>query len=101
MNNTIPFGNITTPVVDTLSKTDLYLDGGLTLSIHIIIFIIIVKAYYNKYNEFLRGLVVAGFITGILSALLTVFGYLSWKLIYMSISCFVIAFLSLYLERKG
>lgn len=100
MVNNITFGNITTPVVDTFLKVDYALGGGFTTFIHLMIFLLIVGAYYNKYKDFDRGIAVAGFITGTSNLALTIFGYLPIKYIWMSVALFVMAFIFKNMEER-
>ena len=100
-NETLTYGNITTPVVDTFLKVDYALGGGFTLFIHLVVFLMILTGYYKRYGEFLRGLIVAGFITSFSSAMLTVFGYLPWQYIYMSISLFAMGLIAWSMEKRG
>lgn len=96
----LTWGN-SVPIVGEFIKVDYALDGGFTLFIHLIVFVIIVVAFYKKYNEFERGLVVAGFVTAFSSAFLTVIGYLPWKYIWFAISAFVIAMIAKAMEGRG
>lgn len=99
-NETIAYGNITMPLVSQYIKVDYALDGGLTLVIHSLLFLWIVVSFYKKDNDIERGLIVAGFITGVTSGFLTIIGYLSWRYIWMSIALFATAFIAKAMEKK-
>lgn len=99
-NETITYGNVTTPFVSEFLKVDQATGGGLTLLIHAFVFIAIVVAFFKKDRELERGIAVAGFTTSISSTFLVVVGYLSWDYIWMSISLFVIASISLAFDKR-
>jgi hypothetical protein len=98
-NETIIYGNVTEPVVSLISKVDIAADGGLTMFIHIFLFLFILMALYKRNGAFLKGLVVAGVVTGVLNSFLTVVGVLSWKWIWIAVTCFVVAFIAKNMEN--
>lgn len=100
MNLTIPFGNVTDPGVSMITKVDLASGGTLTLMIHVIIFLLILGAYYKKSNNFEKGLVASGFITSVIGGFLTIIGYLSMKFVWISVVLFVMAFVVKGFERE-
>jgi len=51
MNLTIPFGNVTDPGVSMITKVDIASGGTLTLMIHVIVFLLILGAFYKKSNN--------------------------------------------------
>lgn len=93
VNQTIAFGNVTEIGVSLISKVDIASEGAFTLFIHIIIFMIILAAFMKKYNNFEKGLVAAGFVTGWLSVVLTIVGILSWEYIWMAVVLFITGFM--------
>ena len=101
MNLTIPFGNVTDPGVSMITKVDLASGGTLTLMIHVIIFLLILGAFYKKSNNFEKGLVASGFITSIIGGFFTIIGYLNMKYIWISVVLFVMAFIIKGFEREN
>lgn len=79
-------------------KVDQGLDGGFTLFILLIVFLLIATAFGKKYGSIEKGLVPAGFVCGILGAFLTVVGWLSWRYIWMCVIFFIIGFIAKNME---
>ena len=93
-NESIVYGNLTTPVISTITKVNVATDGMFFLFILIILFFIILGAFYKRYHSFEKGLSAAGFVCGILGAALTAISGFSWTYIWMCIVFFIIGFLA-------
>lgn len=79
-------------------KVDYALNGGLTLFILFIVFLLITTAFGKKYGAIEKGLCPAGFVCGILGAMLTVVGWLSWRYVWMCVIFFIIGFITKNME---
>jgi len=93
------YGNITFPVVNIFTKADAAVDGGFSIFVWIIIFAMILMAYYKKYNNFEKGMAVAGFVTGSLCLGWTVYAQLPWNFLWMSIVFMILGFIGKAVEE--
>lgn len=98
MPGNITYGNVTEPVVSTFAKVDIATGGMWSLFIMLIVFVMIMLAFYRKHGSFLKGISVAGFVNSILMVGFTVFGALSWKWLWMAVVLFIVGFMAKNME---